>query len=316
MNVVANFDLLTYTLNINTTGDGSGSVDREPNQATYDYGTLITLTANANAGSSFNEWRGDLIGASNPVTLTIQGTTSITASFALIPPQTYNLVVNVLGQGIVTPTSGTYISGTLVSLSAAAHSGWQFVGWSGGLTSPTAPISLTMASDKVITATFTQIPTYTLTVNTGGDGSGSVLLDPSGGIYEQGTVVTLTASSDSGSVFSGWAGSLMIGTNPVSLTMDSDKTVTAIFTTIPSYTLSINITGSGTITPASGSYLSGTLLSLSATPNAGWQFAGWSGDLISTTTPISLSMAGDKIITATFTMIDDGQKIFLPLVLK
>lgn len=42
----------------------------------------------------------------------------------------------------------------------------------------------------------------------------------------------------------------------------------------------------------------------------------WSGDLISITMPISLTMDSDKVITATFTLIDNEQKIFLPLVLK
>ncbi len=63
------------------------------------------------------------------------------------------------------------------------------------MVSTTTPISLTLDNNKVITATFTQILTYTLTTNTDGDGTGAVSLDPDGGIYAHGTVVTLTATS-------------------------------------------------------------------------------------------------------------------------
>jgi len=73
-------------------------------------------------------------------------------------------------------------------------------------------------------------PQYTLTTNT--VGQGSVALNPSGGTYDSGTVVTLTATPSSGWQFSGWSGALTGSTNPTTITMDSNKTVTATFTEI------------------------------------------------------------------------------------
>ncbi len=81
------------------------------------------------------------------------------------------------------------------------------------------------------TWTFTTINAYTLTVNI--DGSGSVDLDPAGGIYEDDTPVELTALPDSGWEFSGWSGDLSGDTNPETLLMDADKTVTATFEELP-----------------------------------------------------------------------------------
>jgi uncharacterized repeat protein (TIGR02543 family) len=69
---------------------------------------------------------------------------------------------------------------------------------------------------------------YTLTVNI--TGQGSVTLNPPGGTYNAGTNVTLTAVADPGWVFSGWSGDLTGSTNPETITMDSNKTVTATFT--------------------------------------------------------------------------------------
>ncbi len=72
---------------------------------------------------------------------------------------------------------------------------------------------------------------YTLTVNL--VGQGSVTLDPPGGSYPGGTVVTLTAEADTGHVFSGWQGGLSGYANPRNLTISANVTVTAIFTEIP-----------------------------------------------------------------------------------
>jgi hypothetical protein len=86
-------------------------------------------------------------------------------------------------------------------------------------------------------------------------------------------------------------------------TVDSAKSVTASFN-LKSYTLSMAITGNGVVTPAVGNhiYLYGTDVTLTATPDSGWGFVGWSGDLLSAgrTTPVVITILNDMVITATF----------------
>lgn len=69
--------------------------------------------------------------------------------------------------------------------------------------------------------------TYTLTIAT--SGSGSVELNPSGGSYQSGTVVQATATPSSGWTFTGWSGDVDGEDNPVSIYMNSNKTITATF---------------------------------------------------------------------------------------
>ena len=142
---------------------------------------------------------------------------------------------------------------------------------------------------------------YTLTTNT--VGSGGITLSPSGGMYNEGTVVQLTATPAVGWEFSGWSGDLTGTTNPASITMDVNKNVTATFTQLPPVTLTVNTVGNGTVilNPAGGSYAVGTVVQLSATPDAGWYFSGWSGDLTGTTNPASITMNASKTVTAAFT---------------
>ena len=180
--------------------------------------------------------------ASGVVTLAVSpvhdGTMWVTASkhnylpyegFANVAGEdTYTLTVNTEGSGAVEldPVGGSYLSGTVVTLTADADPGWTFSGWSGDLSGSINPETITKDSNKNVTATFTQ-DIYTLTVNT--EGNGSVELSPVGGSYPSGTVVTLTANADSGWTFDGWSGDLSGSTNPETITMDDNKTVTATF---------------------------------------------------------------------------------------
>jgi parallel beta-helix repeat protein len=76
---------------------------------------------------------------------------------------------------------------------------------------------------------------HTLTLQVAGNGFGSVEQTPEGGRLEHGTVVTLTAAADPSSSFTGWSGDAAGTTNPITLTMDTDKQVTATFMTYRVY---------------------------------------------------------------------------------
>ncbi len=215
-----------------------------------------------------------------------------------------------------------YQYGDIVTLTATPNTGWYFAGWSGDLGGLLNPQSLTIDGDMVVTATFTAEPPLTYTLDVMVVGSGTVTLDPPGGVYVSSTVVTLTATPDTAWYFAGWSGDLDGLVNPQSLTMDGDKVVTATFTTEPppTYTLTVVITptaaGTVELLPTGGVYLAGTVVTLTATPTTGWQFAGWSGDLTGTSNPDSLMMDGDKTVTALFEPVTITYKLFLPLVIK
>ncbi len=139
------------------------------------------------------------------------------------------------------------------------------------------------------------------TLSTGTTGSGSVTLDPSGGTYNPDTEVELTAVPASGWRFDLWSGSLSGSQNPDTLTIDSNKSVTATFVQV--CTLSVNTTGSGSVTlnPSGGVYDVNTEVILTPVPVSGWEFDSWSGDLSGSTVPDTITMNANKSITAVFT---------------
>ncbi len=64
-------------------------------------------------------------------------------------------------------------------------------------------------------------------------------------------------------------------------------------------TLTINVVGNGT-TAGQGTYTTGETATLTATPATGWQFDGWTGDVVSLDNPTTTAMSVDKAVTATF----------------
>jgi len=171
-------------------------------------------------------------------TATVNGTFNGKVDWALaaleIKPQ-MKLTTNVAGSGTIdaNPPGGCYNSGTVVTVTAIPQSGtagFQFSGWSGDLSGSTNPASLTMNGNKNVTATFTPLQ-FNLTVNT--VGAGNVTVSPSGGTYNYGTVVTLTAAPETGYKFSGWSGAVSDTGEVVTLTMNEPQTVTAKFDVIP-----------------------------------------------------------------------------------
>lgn len=158
-----------------------------------------------------------------------------------------------------------------------------------------------------------------LTVTKAGTGTGTVTSSPAGidcgatcfSSFTSGTMVTLTATPTG---FAGWSGGGCSGTGTCVVTLTSDTTVIATFST-PSSVLTITRSGTGTGTVASvpagincgatcaASFTTGTGVTLTATPVTG-TFTGWSGGGCSgtgNTCVVTLSTA--TTVTATFTAV-------------
>ena len=119
-------------------------------------------------------------------------------------------------------------------------------------------------------------PTHVLTTAVSPTGGGTI--NPAAGThtYNEGDVVSVTATPNTGYTFSSWSGACS-GSGACSVTMDADKTVTANFTAVPTYVLTtaVSPSGGGTISPAAGAhtYNQGAVVTVTATPNSGYTFS-------------------------------------------
>ncbi len=216
--------------------------------------------------------------------------------------------------------SAAFDKGTVVTLTALADVGYSFAGWSGDASGPDNPLVLTIDGSKSITAAFT-LNSYPLRVS---KSNGGKVTSESTGIdcgtsctnsYSHGTVVTLTALADSGYSFAGWSGGASGTDNPLVLTIDGSKSITANFTR-NSYVLSVSKSGGGKIssTPAgidcgascAADFGYGEIVMLAALADDGYSFTGWDG-ACSGLDACRIAMDDAKEVTAAFIQLHGPQ---------
>jgi hypothetical protein len=162
--------------------------------------------------------------------------------------------------------------------------------------------------------TIVRIPTeitvqYELTVNIIGSGTTSV----GSGWHDEGAVVSVDAQPSTGWILGHWElDGIDVGrTDPRSVTMNADHTLTAVFVPIPQHTLTIAVTGSGSTNPAPGSsaYDEGSTVSVDAQPSTGWTLDHWEldGVNVGTADPYTVTMDTAHTLTAVFVEVPPTQ---------
>jgi hypothetical protein len=144
-------------------------------------------------------------------------------------------------------------------------------------------------------------------------GGGSVVKQPDQPAYYYGDEVALSASPDPGWSFTGWSGDVVSSDNPLTLTISADAVVTATFEQAP-YSLAVSLVGGGSVVkqPDQPAYYYGDEVALSASPDPGWKFTGWSGDVVSAANPVTVTVSCDTAVTANFVTYN----IFLPVITR
>jgi hypothetical protein len=215
--------VVTYTLTLNASGSGSGQLS---GGGTYTEGQTASVSATASTGSTFAGWIGTDATECATGSVLMTGDKICTATFTL---NTHALTLGTSGTGSGTVAGGgTYTYGQTATVSATAVAGSTFSNWSGPNANECATGAVLIDGDKSCTAVFT-LNTYTLTLNTGGTGSGLV---SGAGTYTFGQTVGISATANSGSVFAGWSGPDGAECTTGSVLMTASKTCTATFSLV------------------------------------------------------------------------------------
>jgi phospholipase C len=235
--------------------------------------------------------------------------------------------------GISCPSTCTadFPTGTVVTLTESPDSGSKFGAWFDAC-SLSAGCTLTLKANATVIAQFNLTdPPVLLVVQSTGTGAGTVTSSPSGincgatcsAKILTGTSVKLTATPKSGSAFAGWSGGVCSGTSTCTVDLTSATSATATFnSTIPPARLTLQSTGTGagTITSSpSGiqcgftciaNFPTGTSVKLTATPESGAKFEGWSGACSGTST-CTVDLTAATSATAKFTSSADQVQILV-----
>lgn len=261
-----------YMLSVTVNPPEAGNVSISPPGGTYDSGTVVTLTATPASGYQFDSWSGGVSGTSHTVTISMSTNKDVVASFNRGP-----LVVNL---------DGWYVDGTRVSTALKDKQVIARVTLSGGnLGQYTIRLrrDIQSASDETVSeVSFTY------------DGVAATKELPFNPPY-----ATNEASTD------GYHLDLLKDNNVIWTLQDAYPPRLRVTSPIVTYVLRVTVSpstgGVVNLSPSGGTYASGTLVTLTANPVSGFQFASWSGDISGTSPTFTVTMNSNKNIIANFT---------------
>ena len=162
------------------------------------------------------------------------------------------------------------------------------------------------------------IPAYTLDVKLGTEGAGKVSTNPAGNEFDEGTLITVSASENFGYHFTAWVdenGETVSEENPYSFEIMANTTLVATYTKNNVYALNlkrsegvndnlVQFAPTGNIVDGVHYYEEGTDVKLTAINNRILTFTGWEGDATGTEQECELKMDGEKSVTANFSAAD------------
>ena len=270
-------------------------------------GNVTAYTANNLAGGQtyyFSVTASDLSQNESGFSNEVSGTAGVTVQPYTFATNPTGLQITVDGTTYTAPQTFNWSPGSSHTLSVASPQGgtgtrYLFSSWSdGGAQNHSVTVP---SSGTTYTANFTV--QYSLTTSVSPSGVGTV--SPSGmNWYNSGQIVPVSGSPNTGYNFSSWTGDLTGSTNPASLTMGGPKSVTANFTQNQyTLTVSVNPSGAGSVTksPSKTTYLYGDQVTLTAGTGNGYTFSSWSGDASGTAPSATITINGNKAVTANFT---------------
>ena len=272
--LVANFIQLEYNVNItaNPVEGGTAAINEA---GPYHYGDEITLTATPAEGYQFVNFTIGTEEITSPYTVT--GDAEIVANFLEESVTLYTITVTAEpAEGGIVSGAGTYPENEVVTLSATANTGYDFMGWklNGEIVSTDAEYQFAVTENADYIAVF-EIQTVEIVVT---DGEGGTHTMNGTGTYNYGEEVTITATPDEGYRFVGFiVGSETITDNPYTFNATENLTIEVSFELIPNYmvTITANPAEAATFDVENGEVAENTELTITATMTEGYRFLNW-----------------------------------------
>ncbi|GGC62607.1 hypothetical protein GCM10011387_15260 [Pedobacter quisquiliarum] len=260
------------------------------------------------AGCKKDDFEGEIVGVCPVVTtdpadkaVNVVINKVITATFNTnMDPETINASSFIIKQGTqeiegtVAPTAdaAVYTFTPKVALS-------PFTTYTGTITKASRDVLHTaMVEDYVWT--FTTIPLISLSASpvAGGTTAGE-------GFIAQDSVAAITATPNTGYTFTSWTeNGTVVSTSPsLTFAMDGNKSLVANFTPVVIGRFAVVLSSNPAIggsTLGSGSYETGSVVTIAAVANFGYSFVNWTGDERGTTSSLSFTIGSNKNIVANF----------------
>ena len=302
-NLVANFELNSYTITADVNPDEGGTVTG--NNGTYNHFDTCQLTATPNEGYHFVNWteNGEEVATDSIYSFEVTGAHALVANFE---KNSYEIAVELdLAEGGEVGGAGNYLHGDPCELTAYAMEGYTFDGWSedGEIISTDSVYSFTVTGPRNLVALFS-LNSYEITAEALPEEGGTI--NGNNGTYNHFDVCELTATPNEGYHFVEWTedGEQVATDSVYSFEVTGARDLVAhFFLNMYEIAATAEPEEGGTVEGA-GTYEHFNLCELIATPEEGYRFAGWSedGEIISTDSVYSFTVEGPRTLVANFTL--------------
>ena len=269
----------------------------------YTFGEEITVTATPNTGYTFYSWTedGSVVSYSSAYSFVVTADRTLTAVFQ---PKNYTVTATANPtQGGTVTGSGMYPYGNIATVTAAPHTGYNFVSWSinGEVVSLDPSYSFPVFSDVFVTGNFEKknmsVALNALPVNAAATLTGA-------GVYKYGANVTISTSPVTGYDFINWTeyGTVVSTNATYTFTITDNHSFIANFG-LQSFNVTTSVVpAAGGSATGAGTYYYNQVVTLFAAPNTGYSFLNWSvnGTVVSTQPQYIFQVTQDMSFVATF----------------
>jgi hypothetical protein len=301
-----------FTVSTSTAPVAGGTVT---GAGTFTPGSTATLTATPAADYDFLNWSENGTVVSNAATLsfTVTADRTLVANFVSKPQPVAISTSSNPPEGGTTTGAGNYMAGSTATVAATPNSGYTFNFWTDGGTfvSSDASYSFTATANRDLVANFTPTSQATVTI--------TILTSPADGgtttgqgIYSQGALGRATATPNPGYVFAHWTehGNQTWSVPFFSFVADTDRTFIAIFRLANPDGLLVNTASNptnGGTTSGGGRYTPNTVVTVNATPSAGYTFVNWTenGAAITANASYSFTVTSERNLVANFAKVSE-----------
>ena len=221
--------VIVPTLTATTTGGGGVTI--QPPDGAYFSNSTAVVTASPADGWTFLQWLGDATGTNSTTSLRMTRNRCAEAVFGT------QVKTATVGNGSVwqSPVAPFYPYGSQARFSGLPAAGSYLAFWGNAANSTSNPLDfLVTNASPTVTAVFQPLGPSEFALALVPDGRGSASNYPAGNNYSSGASVQLTAVSEPGQAFLGWSGDAIATQNPLTVTMNQNKAITANFTKRPS----------------------------------------------------------------------------------
>jgi uncharacterized membrane protein YeaQ/YmgE (transglycosylase-associated protein family) len=231
------------------------------------------------------------------------------------PPQSVvNTSVFPVNSGTTTG-DGSYDNGSNITVTATPGAGFLFVNWTdnGVVVSNLATYSFTTTVNRSLVAHFVPlVPTYSVLTSSSPADLGSVA---GGGVFDEGSSVTVTATANPGAAFVGWTENGAAVSSSLSYTFS----LTGNRVLVANFVRQFEITGaaapvSGGSVSGAGIFNEGSSVTLTAAANAGFRFVDWTegGASVSQSAAYTFSASSNRSLVANFIAVFEVTASALP----